>query len=58
VLNDAFAGLRLSFALPRNRPAALAYVARFAEEAKASGVVQRAIDDAAVGDDVKAAAPE
>jgi polar amino acid transport system substrate-binding protein len=57
VLDDAFAGLRLSFALPRNRPAALAYVARFVEEAKASGSVQRAIDDAAVGGDVRVAPP-
>jgi polar amino acid transport system substrate-binding protein len=58
VLDDAFAGLRLSFALPKNRPAALAYVARFVEEAKTSGMVQRAIDDAAVGGDVKVAPPE
>jgi hypothetical protein len=58
VLDDAFAGLRLSFPLPKNRPAALAYVARFVEEAKGSGVVQRAIDDAAVGGDVKVAPAE
>jgi polar amino acid transport system substrate-binding protein len=58
VLEDAFAGLRLCFALPKNRPAALAYVGRFVEEAKASGVVQRAIDAAGVGGDVKVAPPD
>jgi len=58
LLDDAFAGLRLAFALPRNRPAALAYVGRFVEDAKASGSVQRAIVAAGVGGDVKVAPPD
>ena len=55
LLDDAFAGLQLSFALPHNRPAAAQFVAAFVEEAKASGAVQRAIDAAGVGGDVKVA---
>ena len=58
VLDDAFAGLRLSFALPKNRPAAAQFVAAFIEEAKASGAVQSAIDAAGVGGDVKVAPRE
>jgi polar amino acid transport system substrate-binding protein len=55
VLDDAFAGLRLSFALPKNRPAAAQYVAAFVDEAKVNGEVQRAIDAAGVGGDVRVA---
>jgi polar amino acid transport system substrate-binding protein len=44
LLDDAFAGLRLSFALPKGRPAAAQYVAAFVEHARAGGEVQRAID--------------
>jgi polar amino acid transport system substrate-binding protein len=55
VLDDAFAGLRLAFAVPKNRPAAAEYVGRFVEQAKASGLVQKAIDEAGVAADVKVA---
>ena len=58
LLDDAFSGLRLAFALPKNRPAAAQFVREFVEEAKASGAVQRAIDEAGVGGDVKVAAGE
>ena len=58
VLDDAFAGLRLAFALPKNRPAAAQYVAAFVEEAKASGVVQRAIDEAGLQKEVRVAPAE
>jgi polar amino acid transport system substrate-binding protein len=58
ILDDSFAGLRLAFALPKARPAASQFVAAFIEEAKASGVVQKAIEVAGVGSDVKVAAAE
>ncbi len=58
MIDDAFAGLRLSFAPPKARPAASQFVAAFVEEAKASGVVQSAIDAAGVGGDVKVAPAE
>jgi polar amino acid transport system substrate-binding protein len=58
LLDDAFAGLRLSFALPKERPAAAQFVARFVEEAKASGAVQRAIDAAGLKDEVRVAPAE
>jgi polar amino acid transport system substrate-binding protein len=46
VLDDRLLSAELAFALPRGRPAALAYVGRFVEEAKATGLVQRAIESA------------
>jgi polar amino acid transport system substrate-binding protein len=58
VLDDAFAGLRLAFALPKNRPEALKFVNAYVEEAKASGAVQRAIDSAGVAGDVRVAAEQ
>jgi polar amino acid transport system substrate-binding protein len=58
LLDDAFSGLRLAFALPKNRPAAAQYVAAFVEEAKASGAVQRAIDAAGLAAEVKVAPAE
>ena len=58
IIDDAFSGLRLAFALPKARPAASQFVAAFVEEAKASGVVQKAIDAAGVGGDVKVAPAE
>jgi polar amino acid transport system substrate-binding protein len=44
VLDDRLLSAELAFALPRGRPAALAYVSQFVEEAKASGLVRQAID--------------
>src|SRR3954469_6283202 len=58
MLDDAFAGLRIAFALPKNRPAAAQWVSSFIEEAKASGEVQRAIDAGGVGADVRVAAAD
>jgi polar amino acid transport system substrate-binding protein len=58
LLDDAFSGLRLAFALPKNRPAASQYVAAFVEEAKKSGEVQRAIDGSDLAGEVKVAPAE
>jgi len=58
VLDDAFAGLRLAFALPKDRPEAAKFVADFVEEAKRSGAVQRAIDAAGMKDEVRVAPNE
>jgi len=55
ILDDSFAGLRLAFALPKGRPEAVRFVNAFVEEAKASGTVQRAIDAAGIGADVRVA---
>ncbi len=44
VLDDTLAAVPLALALPRGRPAALAYVAGWVERAKASGVMRRAIE--------------
>jgi polar amino acid transport system substrate-binding protein len=46
VLEDSFAVAELAIALPKGRPAALAYVSEFVEQAKRAGVVGRAIDSA------------
>jgi len=55
LLDDAFSGLQLAFAVPKNRPAAAQYVAVFVEEAKKSGAVQRAIDSAGLAGEVRVA---
>src|SRR6267378_1712062 len=46
VLDDRFSAAEMSIALPKGRPAALAYVSEFVEQSKKSGTVQRAIDAA------------
>lgn len=46
VLDDRFAAAEMSIALPKGRPAALAYVSEFVEQSKKSGTVQRAIETA------------
>ena len=46
VMEDNLDALPVSVAVPRNRPAALAYVTDFIETAKATGVVRRAFDNA------------
>lgn len=46
VIDDRFLAAELAFALPKGRPAALAYVTAFVERAKASGEVQRAVESA------------
>ena len=55
VLDDAFAGLQLAFALPKNRPLALKYVSDFVEEAKDNGLIDASIRDAGLGGEVRAA---
>lgn len=46
VLDDRLSAVELATALPKGRPAALAYVGAWVEQAKAWGTVQRAIDGA------------
>jgi polar amino acid transport system substrate-binding protein len=44
-LDGGFLNSTTAVAVPRNKPAALAFVAAFIEEVKASGLVRRALDD-------------
>lgn len=44
VLDEAFLNSYVAVAVPKHRPAALAYVTAFVEEAKASGAVRRFLD--------------
>jgi polar amino acid transport system substrate-binding protein len=44
VLDDRYGELLLAIAMPKNKPEWLAYVREFVNEAKASGLVQRAIE--------------
>jgi len=46
ILDGAFHQIDIAIAVPKNRPTALAYVTAFLQDAKASGVVRRAFDDA------------
>jgi hypothetical protein len=46
VLEDRFSAAQMSIALPKGRPAALAYVSEFVEQSKKSGTVSRAIETA------------
>ncbi len=46
VLDDNIASTGVVVAVPKNRPAALAWAARFIEEAKTDGTVRRALDGA------------
>ncbi len=45
VLDGGFLNSTTSVAVPKNRPAALAYVTEFIEEVKASGLVRQAFDE-------------
>ena len=45
VLDGGFLNSSTAVAVPKGRPAALAYVSQFIEEAKASGLVRKAFDD-------------
>lgn len=49
VLDDRLLAVELAMALPKGRRAALRYVEEFIEQAKASGLVQRAMDAAEAG---------
>jgi polar amino acid transport system substrate-binding protein len=44
VLEDGYGELRLAIAMPKNKPGWLSYISEFVGEAKASGLVQRAIE--------------
>jgi polar amino acid transport system substrate-binding protein len=44
VLDEAFLNSTTAVAVPQNKPAARAYVTEFIEEAKASGLIRRALD--------------
>jgi polar amino acid transport system substrate-binding protein len=44
ILDDAFLNSTTAIAVPKNKPAALAYATAFIEEAKASGLVRRSFD--------------
>jgi polar amino acid transport system substrate-binding protein len=46
VLEDRYGANRIAMAVPKGEAARLAYISEFVEEAKASGLVQRAIDGA------------
>jgi polar amino acid transport system substrate-binding protein len=50
ILDGSFLQTGIGIAVPKNRPNALAYATAFMEDAKASGVVRRALDDAGFKD--------
>lgn len=50
VLDGSFASSSIAVAVPKNRPAALAYASDFVEAAKSSGAVRRAFDNAGLRD--------
>lgn len=56
VLDGAYLSSYVAVALPKGRPAALAYVTAFVEQAKASGSVRRALDDGGLRSSVVAPA--
>ena len=45
MLDGGFLNSSTAVAVPKNKPAALAYVGAFIEDAKASGLARRAFDD-------------
>jgi polar amino acid transport system substrate-binding protein len=51
IVEGGFQQTGVAIAIPKNRPAALAYVTAFIEQAKASGSVRRALDRAGLQDD-------
>jgi polar amino acid transport system substrate-binding protein len=51
IVDGGFQQTSISIAVPKERPAALAYAAAFLEEAKASGVVRKAFDKAGLQDE-------
>ena len=50
ILDGSFLQTGIAIAVPKNRPNALAYATAFMENAKASGIVRRAFDDAGLND--------
>ena len=51
IVDGGFQHTGIAIAVPKNRPQALAYVTAFVEDAKVSGVVRRALDDAGFKDE-------
>ncbi|MGB6996556.1 MAG: hypothetical protein WBD96_03200, partial [Pseudolabrys sp.] len=45
ILDDAFLNSSTAVCVPKGKPAALGYVSDFIEEAKASGLVRKALDE-------------
>ena len=45
ILDDAFLNSSTAVCVPKGKPAALAYVSDFIEEAKASGLARKALDE-------------
>jgi polar amino acid transport system substrate-binding protein len=56
ILDGAFQVVGIAIAVPKNRPAALAYASAFMQDAKASGSVRRALDKAGMQDEAVAPA--
>ena len=56
VLDGAYLNSYVAIAVPKGKPAALAYVTAFMEEAKASGSVRRALDNGGLHSSVVAPA--
>jgi len=56
VLRDAYGGNRTGMAVPKGHAGRLGYVNEFVEQAKASGLVQRAIERAGCGEVIQVAA--
>jgi polar amino acid transport system substrate-binding protein len=56
ILDGGFLNSVTSVWVPKGKPAALAYVSEFVEEAKASGLVRRAFDDIGLKDAIVAPA--
>lgn len=56
ILDDAFLNSTTSVCVPKNKPAALAYVTAFIEEAKASGLVRQAFDEMGLNSSIVAPA--
>lgn len=50
ILDGSFLQISIAIAVPKGRPNALAYATAFMEEAKASGIVRRALDDVGLKD--------
>jgi polar amino acid transport system substrate-binding protein len=50
ILDGSFLQTSIAIAVPKNRPNALAYATAFMENAKASGIVRRAFDNAGLND--------
>jgi polar amino acid transport system substrate-binding protein len=56
VLSGHFQATGVAVAVPKNHPQALSYVSAYIEDAKASGVVRRALDDAGMKNEAVAPA--